>query len=104
MLQALLKERFHLDAHLEKKDLPVYNLVVMNGGPKIQPTDPERPFHQPVRMPGASSMIVNPRGTMETLATMLTGPTGRPVLNKTNLEGPYFYAPILEARYQHGRP
>lgn len=92
MLQALLKERFQLEAHLETKEQPVYNLVVMNGGPKIQPTDPDRPFQQPARMPGASSMIVNPRGTMDMLATMLAGPTGRPVLNKTRLEGPYFYA------------
>jgi uncharacterized protein (TIGR03435 family) len=91
LLQALLKERFHLEAHLETKEQPVYNLVVLKGGPKIQPTDPDRPFQQPARMRGASSMIVNPRGTMDMLATMLAGTTGRPVLDKTNLDGPYLY-------------
>jgi uncharacterized protein (TIGR03435 family) len=37
-------------------------------------------------------MIVNAHGTMDMLATMLAGPTGRPVLNKTRLEGLYLYA------------
>jgi len=40
MLQALLADRFKLQMHREKKDLPVYALVVGKGGPKLQKSDP----------------------------------------------------------------
>jgi uncharacterized protein (TIGR03435 family) len=36
MWQTLLKERFNLTVHREKKDLPAYALVVAKGGPKIK--------------------------------------------------------------------
>src|ERR1039457_178528 len=35
MLQALLKERFKLEAHIESKERPVMALVVGKGGPKM---------------------------------------------------------------------
>src|ERR1700677_3342841 len=35
MLQTLLQERFHLAIHFEKKDIPVYALVLAKGGPKM---------------------------------------------------------------------
>lgn len=92
MLQALLKERFVLEAHLETKELPVYNLTVLKGGPKIKPTDLDHPFTQPARMSGACCMMVAYRSTMDQFATNLAGPVSRPVLNKTGLEGPYAYA------------
>ncbi|HVW08231.1 MAG TPA: TIGR03435 family protein [Bryobacteraceae bacterium] len=91
MLQALLKERFNLQAHPETKELPVYDLVVLKGGPKIQPADPGRPFTQPARLPGACCMMVNVKGTMDQLATALAGPAGRPVIDKTGLDGAYVY-------------
>jgi uncharacterized protein (TIGR03435 family) len=36
MLQHLLAERFKLSFHYEKKELPVYDLVVAKGGPKMK--------------------------------------------------------------------
>jgi uncharacterized protein (TIGR03435 family) len=43
-LRALLAERFKLALHREKKDLPMYALVVAKNGPKLQPTaDPNGP-------------------------------------------------------------
>ncbi len=36
MLQTLLAERFHLKAHIEKREMPVYELVVAKGGPKLK--------------------------------------------------------------------
>jgi uncharacterized protein (TIGR03435 family) len=36
-------------------------------------------------------MIVNPHGAMDDLATVLSGASGRPVINKTHLEGQYSY-------------
>jgi uncharacterized protein (TIGR03435 family) len=38
MLQALLEDRFKLKIHRENKEVPVYALVVANGGAKIQAT------------------------------------------------------------------
>jgi uncharacterized protein (TIGR03435 family) len=37
MLQALLEDRFQLRLHWEKRDIPVYELVVAKGGAKLQP-------------------------------------------------------------------
>jgi len=37
MLQALLEGRFKLRLHWEKRDIPVYELVVSKGGAKLQP-------------------------------------------------------------------
>ena len=39
MLQALLQDRFKLTHHREKKELPVYSLVVGKGGPKLKPAE-----------------------------------------------------------------
>jgi bla regulator protein BlaR1 len=37
MLQSLLEERFQLKIHRETRELPVFNLVVAKGGPKLPP-------------------------------------------------------------------
>jgi uncharacterized protein (TIGR03435 family) len=46
MLQALLADRFKLTIHRDKKDLPVYALIVGKGGPKLTPasSEPEPPL------------------------------------------------------------
>ena len=92
MLQALLKERFGLVAHVESKEMPVYDLAVMKDGPKIKPTDTEHPFTQPARMPGACCMMVAYRGLLDDLSRGLASTVGRPVINKTGLEGPHSWA------------
>ena len=37
MLQSLLEERFQLKIHRETRELPVFNLVIAKGGPKMPP-------------------------------------------------------------------
>jgi uncharacterized protein (TIGR03435 family) len=46
MVQALLAERFKLTIHRDKKDLPVYALIVGKNGSKLTPasTEPEAPL------------------------------------------------------------
>src|SRR5579862_81475 len=39
MLQALLEDRFHLKVHRASKQVPVYELTVVKGGPKLKPFD-----------------------------------------------------------------
>jgi uncharacterized protein (TIGR03435 family) len=43
MLQNLLAERFKLTLHREKKDLPMYALVVGKNGPKLRESPPDDP-------------------------------------------------------------
>jgi uncharacterized protein (TIGR03435 family) len=43
MVQALIEERFHLKLRRENKELPTYELLVSNGGPKIQRSDDQTP-------------------------------------------------------------
>jgi uncharacterized protein (TIGR03435 family) len=42
MLQTLLADRFHLEAHREKRTRPVYNLVAVKSGAKLQLTTSHR--------------------------------------------------------------
>src|SRR5215813_10271544 len=41
MLQNLLRERFHLQIHREKRNFPGYELVVADGGPKLKESRPD---------------------------------------------------------------
>jgi uncharacterized protein (TIGR03435 family) len=49
MLQQLLKERFHLEVHREKRNFPGYELVAAEGGPKLKESkpDPNVPVEEP---------------------------------------------------------
>lgn len=89
MLQALLKDRFKLAAHIETREMPVYNLVVVKDGLKCPPFDPEHIPKAPPRPPGADSAIMGPM-TMDGLTQHATSASGRPVINRTGLEGRYF--------------
>jgi uncharacterized protein (TIGR03435 family) len=55
MLQALLEDRFKLKIHREKKEMPVYSLVIAKGGPKLKeaPPDADTP---PPDDPGATKI------------------------------------------------
>src|SRR6185436_17718897 len=43
MIQSMLEDRFQLKAHLETRELPVYNLVVAKDGPKLKPSADQTP-------------------------------------------------------------
>jgi uncharacterized protein (TIGR03435 family) len=82
MMQTVLADKYQLKTHLETREMPVYELVVANGGPKLR----EEVYEG---RPGAS--FFQPRdwwgnyGTMEDLASKLAGPTGGVVIDKTGL-------------------
>jgi len=81
MMQAVLADRYQLKAHHETREMPVYELVVAHGGPKLTEKVLEG-------RPGASFFM--PRnwtiyGTMDDLASKLAGPTGGVVIDKTGL-------------------
>jgi uncharacterized protein (TIGR03435 family) len=88
MIIPLLADRFHLKTHLEPKILPVYDLVVLKGGPKIQLSQEEN--HGGGWSTNRSDNEVTMQAktiTMSDLATLLADPVHRNVIDKTDLKG-----------------
>jgi uncharacterized protein (TIGR03435 family) len=46
MVRSLVEERFQLKAHMETRELPLYNLVVAKDGPKIKRSEDQTPVAQ----------------------------------------------------------
>lgn len=114
MLQALLVERFQLKTHKEKKDFPVYALIVAKSGLKAKPT-PQDAQPQTDEAPRPAVNVTGgggPRGvninmgngssfsladnkfvarklTMAQLAETLARFEDRPVVDITGVEGAY---------------
>lgn len=90
MLRNLLGERFQLKVHRETRVLPVYLLVVGNTGGKL---------HSPDATGSGMSIRVGPQGThiaarqatMQRLAVALTSGAGRPVIDRTGLDGQFSF-------------
>jgi uncharacterized protein (TIGR03435 family) len=88
--QALLADRFQLTLRKDFKILPIFELVVAKGGPKnLQPPAKE----------GEPDLITNGHhvacrnASMEFFAKVfLTGQTGRPVVDKTGVDGSFDFA------------
>jgi uncharacterized protein (TIGR03435 family) len=86
MVQKLLAERFALQIHEEKREMPAYVLTVANDGPKLTKS---------ADAAGLTGFTMGPLGTlhagsatMESLAHILeNGILDRPVLNETGLDG-----------------
>jgi uncharacterized protein (TIGR03435 family) len=87
MVQALLEDRFSMQAHHETREQPVYSLIIAKNGPKI---------HELVddAIPGGTmqvkrGQIVARDIVISQLVTTLTQTVGRTVQNKTGLTGKY---------------
>lgn len=90
MLQTLLAERFQLKVHREKKERPVYALVVDKHGPKLKPgTSADSSFTAGGR--ARTVQLTFQKRTMEFFALQLStsGGLGREVVDKTGLTGNY---------------
>lgn len=93
MVIPVLQERFKLAVHHEKRELPVYALIVAKGGPKFSVGDGEEPHTEST----TSGAISYKNITMDAFADMLTTVLQqfRPVLNRTGLEGRYSFTANL---------
>jgi uncharacterized protein (TIGR03435 family) len=85
MLQKVLADRFSLEFHRDTKTLPVYALELAKGGPKFQPSkdaegDPYFRLFQ-------RRQITAQRAPLAFLTETLSQLLGRPVLDKTGLQG-----------------
>ena len=85
MLQALLADRFRLKVHFETRELPVFDLVVARGGPKLLSSDQVNASARGWR----NHLDVEGGDTLTRFAEELTRVAGRPVLNQTGLTGRY---------------
>ena len=88
MCQALLADRFKLSFHRTQRTMPVYALVPAKGGPKLSGNgDPASGAQAKIKSkPGR---IASPRASMVWLADALARPLGRPVLDKTGIDGKF---------------
>jgi uncharacterized protein (TIGR03435 family) len=94
MVQSLLGDRFQLKAHLEKRELPVYELLLAKDGPRLKPADLQLPGKQQlIGMPSpAGGLTLKMRNTQTSLANLsntLQSYAGRPIIDKTGLEGQF---------------
>jgi bla regulator protein BlaR1 len=105
MRQALLADRFHLKVHFETRQMPIYELTVAKGGPKLtlakepppvtpEPGDLARPENtrRGIRVIRKPRNITEMTATEEPLDTLVAGTflgLDRPLVNKTGLTGKY---------------
>jgi uncharacterized protein (TIGR03435 family) len=84
MMRGLLKDRFQLTYHMEKKEMSVYSVTVAKGGPKLTKS---AVTGIPLPSLGMGPRALNVRnGTIEDLAALLQGNLlERPVVNQTGL-------------------
>jgi uncharacterized protein (TIGR03435 family) len=97
MLLAIMKDRFHLQAHLETKTLPVYDLVAAKGGFKFTGAASPDTAAAMARsgLAGAGSMMMSnseltAHGVqLSTLINSLSAKLQRTIIDKTGLTGTY---------------
>lgn len=91
MLQTLLADRFKLRVHHVQKDLPIYNLMVNKGGPKLKESPADAKFNFVASSVGRSGVrIVATHMTVRQLIEhQLSAYTDRPIFDKTGLAAPY---------------
>ena len=91
MLQSLLADRFHMKVHLEKRDMPVYDLMIAKGGPKLKAATVEESAKE-TRLTGGRGKIEAVGAQPSTLRFILGNEVGRPVVDKSGLAGKYDFA------------
>jgi uncharacterized protein (TIGR03435 family) len=99
MLQSVLQDRFKLKVHTETKQLPVFELVVAKGGPKLKEATPGDTYANGIKGPDGVSrggMMRMGRGQvtgqalpMTSVVNMLAQQLHRTVIDKTGLTGKY---------------
>lgn len=90
MMQKLLADRFQLKFHREKKELSVYALTVLKGGPKFSKSerDPDSLPGLFFRGPGTNLNVTN--ATMAQFASLMQSAVlDRPVVDQTGLNEKY---------------
>ena len=99
MMRVLLKERFQLAFHTERRELRSFALTLAKGGPKMKQALPdEAPYRENLRM----GMVARAT-TMQSFADFLANPLEKPVVDKTGLTGSWDFA-FDFTKYMMGEP
>ena len=120
VLQAILEDRFKLRVHRESREVPVYDLTVAKGGPKVQPFqgncipwdyDHPNPGPEQCATSGLTSTGVDMSGaTIADLCVFFAVTTDRHVIDRTGLAGRFYFHLEFPAedlgffRQAHGMP
>ena len=122
MIQSMLEDRFQLKAHMETRELPIYNLVVAKDGPKMKPSAdqtppaislagppqpcgpaPATPLLPPPPPPGQRGNTFNPASMPRGAMMMMINPTGMtmqatavPVTNVVNILQQFVGRPVAD--------
>ena len=88
MMRSVLTDRFHMKAHMERREIPVYDLVIAKGGPKLKQATPQDAAkgHLWMRTPGDLEAVDT---AIVSLPIMLNAEVGRAIVDKTGLTGRY---------------
>lgn len=89
MVLPVLMERFQLKAHTEIKTLPVYELVVIQDGPKFKQSSNDTQENGLWNVNNNQGTITAHDYSMTSLASLLTDVAHRTVIDKTGLTGKY---------------
>ena len=121
MLRTLLEDRFHLKAHLETRQLPVFVLTRGGNALKLKPTPPKGEF---IKLPdgglrevhgmGRTERVSTPDGvlrlrysyqaiSMQEAVDQFSSSFDRPVLDQTGLKGDYDFVMEVEWPSDAGR-
>jgi uncharacterized protein (TIGR03435 family) len=86
MLRTLLGERLAVKAHVERKEMPVYALVIGKRGSKMTESTTEGPWTLTRDQNGIETYM---RWSIYELAAEFSSALGRPLINATGLNGRY---------------
>ena len=91
MKQAVFEDRLKLKVHFGSKEVPMYQLVIAKGGPKLQEAKLKAPDGTPIaaRAKMGDGMFKGRQVTVSGLLNSIKGATGRDVIDKTGLTGRY---------------
>ena len=90
MLQSLLASRFQLQAHREKREMPVYQLVVAKNGPKFTVSAPQSEHVERYAASGRNYEVTLAQAAIaDLLGAIENSLIDRPVVDRTGLKGSY---------------
>jgi len=90
MMQALLADRCRFKAHLETRELPVYDLVIAKGGLKMQEAPAGEPSTEYVQRDSITAHAISTQYLANSFANFFSGLDGRMIIDKTGLGGKSF--------------
>ncbi len=92
-MQKLLIERFQLQFHHEKREIPAFVMVIAKGGPKLTPGDGNVQAHQFMGLSGAPGQTMYGNGVNASIGDFIGElqriVMNRPIVDETGLTGVY---------------